>query len=212
MPLKVKNLFFDRTTVTNRIGKAKARALSMIGRFIQVRARGTLRTRKRTSKPGEPPSMHIGTIKRLLFYSLDPIRDSVVIGPEVVTAIGPQPPEPVPGALEHGGMIAFNATEDVRGKISIDRSDARRNASPFKYVPVWKASDTDREDSIGIFTKIVQHSKRKRHAMNFYTIRKPQPRRIVKAVAKRPFMLPALEHERKNPKLAAVWHNSIVRV
>lgn len=39
---------------------------------------------RKPSAPGTPPTSQSGTLERFLFYSLDPARKSVVVGPELV--------------------------------------------------------------------------------------------------------------------------------
>jgi hypothetical protein len=54
----MKDFFFDRQSVIDRMTKANRRALSKVGAFIRRRARSSLRRRKRRSQPGSPPSVH----------------------------------------------------------------------------------------------------------------------------------------------------------
>lgn len=84
---KIKNkfvnvdLFFDGKKVMNAVDKAARNALSRFGAFVRQRARSLIRSRKRASLPGEPPSSHTGYLKNNIFFSYEPASQSVVIGP-----------------------------------------------------------------------------------------------------------------------------------
>lgn len=52
----------------------------------------------KASKPGEPPRMRLGLIKKFLFFSYDPQTRSVVIGPAILDR-----PTGAPEVLETGG-------------------------------------------------------------------------------------------------------------
>jgi hypothetical protein len=79
-----KRFFFDRALVVNAVGRASAKNLSKAGSFIRTSARSSLRRRKRSSEPGQPPSVHtrdrVATLKNIWFV-FDPMRRSVVVGP-----------------------------------------------------------------------------------------------------------------------------------
>lgn len=146
LTLKMKDLFFDRAAVIDRIGKARARNLSKAGAFVQKRARTSLRRRKRASAPGQPPSVHskdkFATLKNILF-AYDPAGDSVIVGPvgfrAAGTGIGPaRAPGDVPEALEHGGTLAIREVF-VRGKWRLStvrpRLGLRERTRPAVYAP-----------------------------------------------------------------------------
>lgn len=119
--LKVTQAFFDRQAVLDRIGPARARALSKAGAFIQRRAKSSMRARQQPSPPGTPPSVHRGTLRRLLFFSYDDRTQSVVVGPTPLAFVGV-----VPAALEYGGETRRkNPKRRVRrigrmGEIAVD--------------------------------------------------------------------------------------------
>lgn len=79
--MRIRAVFFDRPKVTRAVDRAKRRVLSKAGAFIRQRARTSIRPRKRTSRPGEPPSSHAGHLRRLLLFGYDRQRESVVVGP-----------------------------------------------------------------------------------------------------------------------------------
>jgi hypothetical protein len=92
--------FLDRAEVAARTDPGTRRALSRFGAHVRQRARTSIRVRKAVAAPGSPPSSHEGTLRRLVFFSFDPRRGSVVIGPTL--AKGGEAPE----LLEKGGTSA----------------------------------------------------------------------------------------------------------
>lgn len=78
---KFKLDFFDSSRVLARVDRARRRVLSRFGAFVRTRARSSIRKRKKASAPGQPPSSHEGSLKRLLFFAYDASSRSVVVGP-----------------------------------------------------------------------------------------------------------------------------------
>jgi hypothetical protein len=95
-----KSNFFDRAKVTSAVDRATLRVLSRFGAFVRTRARSSIRKRRRPSVPGTPPSSHTDLLKRFLFFSYEPERKSVVIGPAKLNSV--VDPD-APPALEYGG-------------------------------------------------------------------------------------------------------------
>ncbi len=76
--------FFDRAHVIARIGEARVKVLSKVGAFLRRRAQTSMRYRRKSSAPGQPPSAHKergALLRKLLYFSYDPHSDSVVVGP-----------------------------------------------------------------------------------------------------------------------------------
>lgn len=73
--------FFDRKQLTDRLDRATYNALSNLGARVMTTARRSIRKRKRSAPPGQPPSSHVGTLRRGILFARDPSRSSVVIGP-----------------------------------------------------------------------------------------------------------------------------------
>jgi hypothetical protein len=94
--------FFDRAAVKSAVDRATIRVLSRFGAFVRTRARSSIRKRKAVSQPGQPPSSHIGTLKRFIFFSYESTKRSVVIGPTPIAGGGE-----APELLEHGGTSVF---------------------------------------------------------------------------------------------------------
>lgn len=94
-----KRMFFDTRRVTKAVDRATRKVLSRFGSFVRTAARDSIRTRKRVSQPGQPPSSHTGLLRRFIFFGYEPRRKSVVIGPMRLNAKTGD----APAALEHGG-------------------------------------------------------------------------------------------------------------
>ena len=98
MNMRIKQFFFDRQAVLGAVDSATRRVLSKFGAFVRTAARHSIRKRKAVSQPGSPPSSHVGTLRRLIFFGYDPARKSVVIGPTPFRSEVEAPP-----LLEYGG-------------------------------------------------------------------------------------------------------------
>lgn len=72
--------FFDAAGVVKAVDEGHRRVQSKFGAFVQKRARTSMRRRKQVSRPGEPPSAHEGSLKRI-FFAYDPATLSTVVGP-----------------------------------------------------------------------------------------------------------------------------------
>ena len=95
-----KGLFFDRARVINAVDRTTRRNLSRFGAFVRQRAQSSIRTRKRISEPGQPPTNRTGLLKRNIFFVYEPGRRSVVIGPALLNSSSG-----APELLEHGGSV-----------------------------------------------------------------------------------------------------------
>lgn len=73
--------FFDTDAVRNRMDREQRRILSRSGFVVARRAKQSIRKRKRSAPKGMPPSSHLGTLKRFLFYAWDTSTESVFVGP-----------------------------------------------------------------------------------------------------------------------------------
>jgi hypothetical protein len=101
MTLKAaKQGFFDRERVHKAVDKSTRKNLSRFGAFVRQRARTSIRRRKGTSPPGQPPHSHVGLLRRLIFFAYDRGQQSVVIGPTLL-----RQDSEAPGLLEHGGEV-----------------------------------------------------------------------------------------------------------
>lgn len=97
---QAKGLFFDRAVVTGSVDKATRKVLSKFGAFVRQSARTSIRKRKATSEPEQPPSSHTGLLKRNIFFVFSPETRSVVIGPILLNK-----GTDAPRILEHGDTV-----------------------------------------------------------------------------------------------------------
>ena len=72
---------FDDKRIEGMMDRADRRNLSRAGAFTRATARQSIRKRKKPSKPGKPPSSHIGTLRNLIFFAWDPWTHTMVVGP-----------------------------------------------------------------------------------------------------------------------------------
>jgi hypothetical protein len=94
-----KRMFFDSRAVRRKVDAATRRVLSRFGAYVRKVAHDSIRKRKGSSRPGQPPSSHTGLLRRFIFFGYDLGRRSVVIGPvRLDRKIGD-----APHALEYGG-------------------------------------------------------------------------------------------------------------
>lgn len=105
----IQRTFFTSNEVLKALDKKTRSALSKFGAFVRTRARSSIRKRKKASEPGSPPSSHVGTLKKLLFFGYDAQSKSVVVGPVPFRG-----PAVAPALLEYGGQ----AIQQQKGKPS----------------------------------------------------------------------------------------------
>lgn len=94
----IKAAFFDREAVAAAVSRGRRRALSRSGGLVRRIARNSMRKRRRASRPGEPPSVRSGELRRLLFFSYEPAAETVIVGPAAFARR-----TGAPKALEFGG-------------------------------------------------------------------------------------------------------------
>ena len=95
----VKGFFFDSARVVAATSRAERKVLSRFGAFVRRGSRSSIRKRKAASAPGQPPSSHVGLLKKFIFFAYEPARQSVVIGPARLN----QKTGNALSALEYGG-------------------------------------------------------------------------------------------------------------
>jgi hypothetical protein len=100
----VRESFFDSEAVAAKLAAGKRRAFSRMGAFVRTRARQSIRRRRKSSPPGQPPSAHSGEIK-LIFFAWDDASQSVVAGPIPFRGKSGQAGGVVPRVLEFGGDV-----------------------------------------------------------------------------------------------------------
>lgn len=144
----IRDMFFDRLAVQQRLDRAEVRELSKIGAFIRRRARTKiLRRRKRVSAPGEPPSVHTtdsrASLKNILF-GYDRGEHSVAIGPVRLNQVNLTDTGRVSIAslMEFGGHVNIHEEQWRNTKDSAKwfRRDFRFSRSPWKQYRIRRAT------------------------------------------------------------------------
>ena len=116
---QAKGMFFDAPKVVRSVDAATRRVLSRFGSFVRrtailsirkapyatKKAKGKERTdfSTKSSQPGKPPFSQTGSLKKFIYFGYDPRKQSVVIGPTKLNAVGTAVPE----TLEYGGTTAI---------------------------------------------------------------------------------------------------------
>lgn len=108
--------FFDRPAVLKFLSKKEAKYLNRAGGTIRLTARRSIRKRKKISQPGMPPSSHSGELKRFLFYGLDKMNGSVVVGPAAIMRQRGGTERRGASLLEFGGYTRRKRTVYQRGE------------------------------------------------------------------------------------------------
>ncbi len=108
LDLRIKQMFFDRPKVMRAVDRARRTVLSRAGAFIRQTARTSIRKRKGTSTPGNPPYSHVGLLRKFILFGYDRQSESVVVGPVGFRG------STAPRVLEQGGTTTV--TRRRRGK------------------------------------------------------------------------------------------------
>jgi hypothetical protein len=141
--IRMTRLFFDRPKVLRKMGKGKAKCLSLVGRDVQQQGRKLLGRKTKRAKPrpaGKPPRVHVddnhwATLRRILYHASG--RDSVIIGPVQANQVQQDAidlgSKTVPEIQEKGGVV--NIQEEQFKSAAPDewrRRDLRFNPRPWK--------------------------------------------------------------------------------
>lgn len=112
--MKVKQLFFDAPAVVNLMTEKTRKAFVRFGGFVRTVSKRSMRKHKpiiavgdkwiiagtnteaKTSSPGSPPFSREGGLRNRIFFGLEKVRKSVVIGPTPYKANAAE-------VLEYGG-------------------------------------------------------------------------------------------------------------
>ena len=116
-----KVLFFDRPIASRLLTPYMRAVYSRFGAYVRSDARNSMRKApvcrtwmrhgpyagwdmldRAPSAPGTPPHTRVGYVKKFLYFSLDPDRLSVVIGPRRLPGVGLSNGYTVPAILEFG--------------------------------------------------------------------------------------------------------------
>ncbi len=199
-PAKAKDFFFDRVLVTQYMDRKTASALAKGGGLIRRIAQNSMRSRKKASAPGTPPSRHRprGQGLTYILYVFDPRTKSVVIGPvlfaNTVNADGTTAPE----VNEFGGRVKRRAKR-VQGHVfSIgERGPIREISQPSPRSKRFARP-------ILVSAKQVERAQR---IHDEYVLFRIAATGGVANYPKRAFMGPALEVAK--PKLPELWASAV---
>jgi hypothetical protein len=190
-----KAMFFDRPQVIAAVGRASAKALSKAGAYIQRRAKSSIRKRKRASRPGEPPSSHVGTLRDRIYFSFDPPTRSVVVGPTPIGTVGVVPP-----TLEFGGTVPQRKNPRRRVRVLGGAGEIRLDGPPSR------TTKRNRDGKVVTYAKLLTMGQVQRANELNAELYGPEfiPETQIEA---RPYMGPALAQEM--PNLPALWAGSV---
>ena len=113
---EAKGMFFDRSLIQSKVDAATRKRLSKFGAYVRQTARQSIRKRKGSSRPGQPPSSHTGLLKDFIYFGYDENRRSVVIGPVVLA----RKASGIPEVLEYGGDITIRWGQARGQTVSIE--------------------------------------------------------------------------------------------
>lgn len=140
----VSGKFFDSKVVMSATDRAERRILSRAGAYVRRISRSSIRRRKNPSKPGKAPTNWVGTLKKLIFFTYDTNRKTVVIGP---TKSGRGI---VPNVLEEGG----HTTVEERS-FEYERNHEGMRAKVFKGIKKHKVMIKKRPYMKPAFDKVL---------------------------------------------------------
>jgi hypothetical protein len=204
LSMRMSRYFLDRREVQKRLGKANARAMSKVGAFLRRRARSSLRRRKRTSRPGEPPSVHsddaVANLKNILF-AVEPRRQSLVVGPVALNQVNQSwidlAGRTVPQVMEFGDVLVLREWRFAQLDAKQKWSGWDRYTSTAKFGTEWRRQDRRWRDAA---------RKRRGHRLSDLGVQTRQRRAIYRP---RPFMGPALQQEVDAGTIPSAWIGAV---
>ena len=128
--------FFDRPGVAGKIKAATKKALSKFGAFVRTAARRSIRTRKKSSTPGNPPSSHVGLLKKLIFFGYDNETETVLVGPHLLNG----------RSTSGAALLEFGGVGQVNGK----------RATYHRFPFMAPALEGERDKFPGLFANAVK--------------------------------------------------------
>lgn len=139
-----KQLFFDRPKVVALMDKTTRRILGRFGALTRKIERQSIRRRKSSSRPGQPPHAHAkgNDGLKLVYFAVDPAKRDVVIGPVGFKAADGTP---VPELLDRGGTV----TRRIRGRTRRQTYRARPFAEPAGREAIKQLPEITRKVRIG---------------------------------------------------------------
>ena len=185
--------FFDRPEIEKRIGEGNARAMRSALQKIRVRARDSMKKRKKPSKanPPQPPNRHVGRNEGLglIQFFFDPNKNTGVVGhirfnSKAFKASGINGGAPtLPNLLNFGG---------------------RTTVRSYAYTTRGKKIAEDGTISGGRTKKTKKKRKRRKAKVGYYRYHPSAPQRRIK-VEPRPVMELALTKETEEGNVIESW-------
>lgn len=121
--------FFDRLAVTSRLDRGTLKFLRRAGGALRLTVRRSIRKRKAISQPGRPPHSHEGSLRRLIFFGLDNVHESVVVGP------APRFRQSGGGGLRGASLLEFGGTTYRQERIRTTNGGRITRRTPYHYRP-----------------------------------------------------------------------------
>lgn len=133
--------FFDAAALKKEVSAHTLKNLGGLGSLARTIMQRSIRYRKKSSNPGEPPAAHrasglsrektvkgvtkrqqVSPLRELIFFALDPATNSMVVGPVKFGSTG------APRTLEHGGSATIKEPVPAAAK----RRATRRQAAAYR--------------------------------------------------------------------------------
>ena len=114
-----KQIFFDRDRIVRAMDAKTKKVLSSTGAFARTVMRRGMRKRKKISQPGEYPSAHEGSLRRLVYFGYDEPTQSLVVGPTLFRSkvgVGIGTASTVPELVNYGGLVFRQTTRALHRK------------------------------------------------------------------------------------------------
>lgn len=124
--LRIKQLFFDRAKIVDALDRATRQALTRAGAFIRQRAKTSIRPRKGSAPPGQPPHAHTGLLRKFILFGYDRDARAVVVGPAKLNRS-----TEAPHVLEFGGRATVESYRSRRGRVEKVRRRVTIDARPY---------------------------------------------------------------------------------
>lgn len=177
----MKDMFFDRQKIIDKVGKANKKAISHAAALIRKSAKQSMRTVKnleKSSQPGKPPYAHNKRIKNAILYGYDANREQAVIGPSASYGVND-----VPALHEFGGRQRIGKISPYAVYVGKPINAGSRGRTKKRVKTVAQARR---------IVEFLNSSRASRHSRKFFVVDPPpSPSKYAKYPA-RPFMRPAL--------------------
>lgn len=131
-------VFVNDPSLKGKVNRATIAGLSKWGAYIRQTARQSMKKSAKPSRPGQPPRVIEGSVKRLLNFYYDTVSKTVVVGPEIK-------PDPtgVPHILEFGGVTKYRLNAHKTFKVGDFGPLREITGDPNKPRLAWGRLKTD---------------------------------------------------------------------